>query len=78
MHHSVSVVMLYHYYTVFARSDATATFYFIAQFCVVSIREWRLYWRGNLLNNKYFDYLCYIICTLDDLISLVIVVCIIP
>ena len=29
-------------YTVFARSNAVATTYFIAQFCVASIREWLL------------------------------------
>jgi len=29
-------------YTVFARSDAAATTYFIAQFCAASIREWLL------------------------------------
>ena len=28
--------------TIFARSDAVATIYFITQFCAASIREWRL------------------------------------
>ena len=29
-------------HTVFARSDAAATIYFIMQFCEASIREWHL------------------------------------
>ena len=29
-------------YTIFARSDAAATIYFIAQFCAASVREQRL------------------------------------
>ena len=31
-----------HLYTVFTRSDAAATIYFITQFCAVSMREWLL------------------------------------
>ena len=32
----------FHYHTVFARSEAVATIYFITQFCAASIREWLL------------------------------------
>jgi hypothetical protein len=32
--------------TVFARSDATATIYFIARVCAAFIREWRLFESG--------------------------------
>ena len=31
-----------HLFTVFTQSDTVATIYFIAQFCVASIQEWRL------------------------------------
>ena len=34
-------------YTVFARSDAAATIYFVHQFCVASIRERHLFRSAN-------------------------------
>ena len=37
--------------TVFARSDAAATIYFIVQFCAASIREWRLLLFSKILRN---------------------------
>ena len=43
--------------TIFAWSDTMTTIYFIAQFCVASIREWRLFnsgrWRNPLPQGRW-------------------------
>ena len=41
--HTTNDIYYSHVYTVFARSDAAATIYFIAHLCAAFIREWCLF-----------------------------------